>query len=120
MESPEQAGRRLLAALEELVSQETAAVHANDFALIEFIQLRAAATGEKLISLARDPAVAALRRHVEAILAQRWQNGQVLRQRLADVGAEISRLQGARARLLRVAPAYSTGPVAVPRFTAAA
>jgi hypothetical protein len=120
METPAQAGRRLLAALDDLVSQETAAVHADDFVALESVQLRAAAVGEKLISLAADPAVAALRRQVEILVAQRWQNGLVLRQRLADVGAEISRLQGAKARLLRVAPAYSTGPVPLPRFTAAA
>jgi hypothetical protein len=120
MESPEQAARRLLAALEELVSQETAAVHASDFAAIESIQLRAGEVGDKLAALAAECAVDALRRRVDALLAQRWQNGLVLRQRLADVRAEIARLQGARQRLQRIAPAYSQAPLALPRFTAAA
>lgn len=120
METPEHAVARLVDALEDLVAQESVAVHTDDYALIEFIQLRAGAIGEKLASLAADAAVPAVRRRVEALQVQRWQNGEALRQRLADVSAELGRLQGVRQRLTRVAPAYGRGTVPAPRFTAAA
>ena len=119
-ESPEQAARRLLAAFEQLVGEETAAVHANDFGAIESIQERAGAVGAKLAEMAHEPAVAALRRWVEELVAQREKNGLVLQQRLADVSAEIARLQGARRCLRKVAPAYGGVAGTASRFTAAA
>lgn len=119
-ETPEQAARRLLTAFEQLVAEETAAVHANDFGAIESIQQRAGAVSDRLAELAADPAVASLRRWVEELVGQRQRNGLVLSQRLADVSAEITRLQGARRRLRRVAPVYGPASGSAPRFTAAA
>jgi hypothetical protein len=120
METPVQAARRLLGAFEQLVAEETAAVHANDFSAIESVQERAGVVGVRLAELTGDSATADLRRHVETLLAQREQNSAVLAQRLTDVSAEIERLQGARRCLRRVAPAYGQPSGQGARFTAAA
>ncbi len=120
METPAQTGGRLLAALDDLVTQEAAAVLAGDYALIPDLQARTADVGEKLGSLAGDPSVAILRRQVEALLERRQQTQQLLTQRLAAGRLEIERLRMVRQRLGRVAPAYGSVPAIASRFTAAA
>jgi hypothetical protein len=121
METPGQTGGRLLAALDDLVTQEAAAVLAGDYGVIAGLQARTAAVGEKLSSLAGDPTVAALRLQVEALLERREQTQRQLTQRLTAVRLEIERLRTVRLRVTRLGPAYG-GRVAgaAPRFTAAA
>ncbi len=121
METPGQAGGRLLAALDDLVTQEAAAVLAGDYGVIAGLQSRAAAVGEKLGALAGDLEVAALRSKVEALLARREQTQRELTQRLTAVRLEIERLRTVRQRVTRLAPAYGARAAgAASRFTAAA
>lgn len=119
METPGQCGRRLLAALDEIASAEAAAAHDGDFEALVELQARAGEVGERLAALAGDPAVAALREQVEAVVGRRRLSQQLLTQRLGAARAEIDRLRTTRQRLLRLAPAYGAGG-AGSRFTAAA
>ncbi len=120
METPAQTGGRLLAALDDLVTQEAAAVLAGDYAVIPDLQARTAEVGEKLGSLAGNPEVAILRRQVEQLLERRQQTQRMLTERLAAGRLEIERLRTVHQRLGRVAPAYGRVPSVATRFTAAA
>jgi hypothetical protein len=120
METPAQTGGRLLAAFEELVAQESVAVNTADYPALAVLQERAAAVSGKLGALAGDPAVAALRPQVEALLERRRQTHQMLALRLAGARLELDRLQSARQRVARLVPVYRSLRGLAPRFTAAA
>lgn len=107
METPFQAARRLLTALEDLAEQEAANLRNLD--LVEAVQIteRAAPLVQKLGELATDPTVAPLRPRVEALIVQRRQSAQLLDSHLARVQSELRRIDEARARLACVAPVYA-------------
>lgn len=112
METPLQTATRLISALEELVAQESANLRNLD--LVEAVQVteRAAPLVLKLGELAADPGVAPLRPRVEALIIQRQQSTQMLDAHLARMQSELRRIDEARARLSRVAPAYGSAPAA--------
>lgn len=120
METPGQAGCRLLAVLEDLASQESAAVLAADFESVAALQVRAAAVAEKLSSFAADPEVSVLRPRVEALVARRRDTQNLLATRLAAGRQEMLRLSGARHRLARLVPAYGAGAQGASQLNAAA
>lgn len=110
METPFQTATRLIASLEELVAQEAANLRNLD--LVEAVQIteRAAPLVLRLGELAADPDVAPLRARVEALIIQRQQSVLMLDSHLARMQSELRRIDEARARLSRVAPAYGSGP----------
>ncbi|MBI2517604.1 MAG: hypothetical protein HYV95_11940 [Opitutae bacterium] len=121
METPLQTAKRLITALEELVAQEAANLRNLD--LVEAVQVteRAAPLVQKLGELANEPGVAPLRPRVEALIIQRQQSTQMLDSHLARMQSELRRIDEARARLSKVAPAYGSGGApAVSRLNTAA
>lgn len=112
METPLQTSLRLLSALEELVGQETLLIRTMDFVEAVDLQERAAPLVEKLCALAAVPEVAALRPRVAALTERRGQNHHFLDTQLARIQGELARVNEARGRLHRVAPAYGTPPIA--------
>lgn len=109
METPLQTAVRLLGALDELVAQEARLLRTMDFVEAVEVQERAAPLVERLCALAPDPAVAGLRPRVTALLERREQNYHFLDIQLTRLQGELRRVNEARGRLNRVAPAYG-GP----------
>lgn len=108
-----QTARRLLAALEDLASQEGVLLRSLD--LVEAVQIseRAAPLVEKLCALlAEEPEVASLRPRVEELVAQRRRNVVLLDSHLSRLQSELRRIDEARIRLARVAPVYGSGTAA--------
>jgi hypothetical protein len=112
METPLQAALRLLSALEELVGQETLLIRTMDFVEAVDLQERAGPLVEKLCALAAVPEVAALRPRVAGLMERRGQNHHFLDTQLARIQGELARVNEARGRLRRVAPAYGTPAIA--------
>jgi hypothetical protein len=106
METPVQTATRLLAALGEMVEQEVAAMREFDLASALGVTERAAPLVDKLMALAADPAVAALRPQVEALLARRRQTAQHIDTQLVRLRTELGQVQRTRVRISRVAPVY--------------
>lgn len=104
-----QRAQRLLAALDELASQESVLVRSLD--LIEALQIaeRAAPLVEEVCTLAAEPDVAALRPQVESLVARRQRSAALLEGQLQRVQEELRRVDEARRRLTRTAPAYQRG-----------
>jgi hypothetical protein len=121
METPFQTATRLLAALEDLVAQESTLLHAHEFIGAVEIQGRAAPLVEKLAALAADPEVIALQPRVAALIERRNINGQFLDTQLNRLQDELRRVDEARSRLAKLLPAYATAPRAPsPRLNTAA
>ncbi|AOS45087.1 hypothetical protein Verru16b_02163 [Lacunisphaera limnophila] len=121
METPVQTAQRLLTALEELVGQETLLVRTMDFVEAVAVRERAAPLVEKLCALAAVPAVASLRPRVDLLLERSGQNHHFLDAQLARLQGELARVNEARGRLRRVAPAYGQpAPVTQSRLNTAA
>ncbi len=110
METPLQAATRLLSALEELAAQETLLIRTMDFVEAVAVQERSAPLVEKLCALAATPEVRTLRPRVDALLDRSGQNHHFLDTQLARLQGELARVNEARGRLRRVAPAYGTPP----------
>jgi hypothetical protein len=110
METPFQTAMRLLAALEDLVEQESTLLHAHDSIGAVEIQNRTAPLVEKLAALAVDPEVTALQPRVAALIDRRQQNGQFLDTELNRLQDELRRVDEARSRLARLLPAYVSAP----------
>ena len=106
METPFQAASRLLAALEEMAAEEAANLRNLD--LVEAVQVieRAAPLVARLVELADEPEVDRLRPRIEVLLRQRRQSAALIDAHLARLQAEMRRVDEARARLTKVAPAY--------------
>jgi hypothetical protein len=113
METPLQTAARLLAALEELVEQETAAMREYDIASALGVTERAAPIVDKLIELSAQPAVVALRPKLEALLVRRRQTAQHLDTQLVRLRTELGQAQRTRVRISRVAPAYGRAVLSV-------
>ncbi len=102
-----QTAQRLLAALEDLASQEGVLLRSLD--LVEAVQIseRAAPLVERLCALiAEAPEVAPLRSRVEELVSQRRRNAVLLDSHLARLQTEMRRIDEARKALARVAPVY--------------
>jgi len=110
METPFHAANRLLLALEELGGEETLLIRTMDFVEAVAVQERAAPLLEKLCSLAGAPGVEALRPRLDALLDRSGQNHHFLDAQLTRIQSELTRVNEARGRLRRVAPAYGQAP----------
>lgn len=106
METRLQRGRRLLAALSELASQEAVLVRSLD--LVEALQLaeRAAPLVTEVCGLAAEPDAAEIRPAVAALVERRRRSSACLEEHLARVRDELRRIDEARRRTARTAPAY--------------
>ncbi len=106
METPLQTAGRMIAALEEFARQESVLLRSLD--LVEAVQIseRAAPLIQKLCELTAFPEVAALRPRVEELVAFRRRQTSLLDAHLARLQSELRRIDEARLRLTRVAPAY--------------
>ena len=104
--------QRLIAALDELVTQESVVIRTMDFSAAVELRERAAPIVEKLCALAADPLVAGLRPRLDGLLERGTQNSQFLDAQLARMQDELNRVGEAHGRLRRVAPAYKTGRAA--------
>lgn len=109
METPLQTASRLLTALVELVGQAGVCIRTMDFVEAVEIQERAAPLVERLCDLADHPEVQALRPRVIGLLERYEQNHHFLDTQLARLQEELGRINGARGRLRRMAPAYARG-----------
>lgn len=122
MESTVVIAQRLLAALEELVMQETVFIRTMDFIEAVTVRERAAPLVEKLCSLAdelsagspakSDPLLVALYLRLDGVITRSMQNHHFLDQQLARLQVELDRVNEARGRLNHVAPVYKAGRTA--------
>jgi hypothetical protein len=110
METPLQTAVRLLGALEDLTAQESVLLRTLDFADAVAIQERAAPLVDQLAVLAVHPEVALLRAKVTGLVERRLQSRHFLDVHLVHLQSELRRIDEARTRLSRVAPAYVTLP----------
>lgn len=106
MEPSLETAHRLIAALDELVLQETVLIRTMEFTEAVGVRERAAPVVEKLCALAADPAVAALRPRLDGLLERSAQNHHFLDAQLGRLQDELTRVNDARNRLRQVAPAY--------------
>jgi hypothetical protein len=111
---------RLLAALEELVMQETLLTRTMDFVEAVGVRERAAPLVAQLCELAKDPVVTALRPRVIELIDRSTQNHHFLETQLQRLQVELDRVSAARNRLRQLAPAYRGGAQAQSRLNTAA
>ncbi|MDP2137101.1 MAG: hypothetical protein Q8J74_04535 [Candidatus Didemnitutus sp.] len=109
MSTPLQTAHRLLTALEDLVSQEAVSLRSLELAEAVQIAERAAPLVDELCALAAIAEVGSLRPRVEELVVQRRQSAVLLDSHLARLQGELHRIDEARRRLSRVAPAYTGG-----------
>jgi len=112
--------QRLLTALEELVMQETLLIRTMDFVEAVEVRERAAPLVVKLCTLAEDSHVAALQPRVNGLLDRCSQNHHFLDTQLQRLQVELDRVNAARKRLRKVAPAYRAGTSGESRLNTAA
>ena len=110
METPLQTAARLLAALEDLTAQESVLLRTLDFVDAVAVQERAAPLVDQLTALAIHPEVISLRAKVAKLVERRLQSRHFLDTELGRLQSELRRIDEARTRLSRVAPAYVTVP----------
>jgi len=120
MQGPFETAQRLLAALEELVMQETLLIRTMDFVEAVEVRERAAPLVSRLCALAEDASVTALRPRVAGLLDRSSQNHHFLDTQLQRLQGELERVSSARGRLRKVAPAYRGGMAAESRLNTAA
>ena len=108
METPLQTAVRLFAALEDLTAQESILLRTLDFVDAVAIQERAAPLVDQLSALAVHPEVTNIRAKVLGLVERRQQSRQFLDAQLGRLQSELRRIDEARTRLSRVAPAYVT------------
>jgi len=120
METPIETAQRLLTALEELVMQETLLTRTMDFVEAVEVRERAAPLVTRLCALAEDPVVTALRPRVAGLLDRCSQNYHFLDTQLQRLQGELDRVNSARGRLRKMAPAYRSGVPAESRLNTAA
>lgn len=107
MESPAQRCTRIVAALEDLVAQEAAAVAREDFVAVQALHERIAPLVEFLVSAGADLLGAAgLRRRLTAVYDLRHRSGEAVAAAMARVRSELDANQASRRRAARIAPAY--------------
>lgn len=113
---------RLVSALEQLASEEEACLLAGEEGALAEVLTRAEPLVQRLATVARDPAVSALRPRMDAWLAGREARWRTLEASRIDLQEGLMRLGEARSRIVKVVPAYGRGAQrgAVPSFHAAA
>lgn len=114
METPFATATRLLAALEELIAEETTLIRTMDFVEAVEARERAAPLVDGLCALADDPSVLTLRPRLDALLERSGQNYHFLSNQLERLQAELTRVNEACGRMRRVAPVYKTVRSAAP------
>ena len=119
METPVQAGSRLLAALEELWTQEATLLQAREFNGACAVLERAVPLVHEVCRLAAEPGVASLRPEVAALLTRREKNRLILEEQIAQMRRRMRQIEEARHRLARMAPAYRDARPAARMHTAA-
>jgi len=120
MATPLETAQRLLTALEELVMQETVLIRTMDFVEAVEVRERAAPLVVRLCALAEDPIVTALRPRVTGLLDRYSQNHHFIDTQLQRLQVELDRVNAARSRLRKVAPAYRRGALAESHLNTAA
>ncbi len=110
METPLQTATRLLMALEDLTAQESILLRTLDYVDAVALQERAAPLVDQLSALAIHPEVAQLKGKVMSLVDRRQQSRHFLDAQLGRLQSELRRIDEARTRLSRVAPAYVTAP----------
>ena len=111
MESPVQTCARLLAALEDLVTEEAGLLAAEQVSEMITLQARMEPLVEHLVALApaADPGV---RVRVQALVARRAYTGADLSARIAHLRGELDRMAETRHTVHRLAPVYRELPTA--------
>lgn len=99
-------GERLLAALEELVSDEEFLVSSGDIDSALAVQDRAAPVVAVLCGMAGSPDCAAIAPRVQALIERRARTCDRLSAERRRMAAELRGLSESRARLRRLGPAY--------------
>lgn len=104
---------RIIAALEDLIAQESAALHGRDFSAIDALQER---TAPLVDFLAEHREVAqtddALRNRIASLHARRQRNAEWLEAELGRTRAELNQTQVARRRAAQIAPVYGRSATA--------
>ena len=111
METPLQAIRRLLTAIETLVAEEEVLLRAGEYAAASAVQDGLQSLIDRVAALARSPAAAgrideALHRRATEILQRRSQGAELLTMRLAEVRTELRTITEARQCTTRLKPVY--------------
>ncbi len=119
-ESPCQFAARLFTALEELVEQEGMYLRGGFFDLVVDSRRRSAPLVKQLGVLAREPGMADFAPQVAALLERCAIHDAFLQGKMLELTLEIRRIDQARHRTSRVAPAYASfAREAAPQFQAA-
>lgn len=108
-ETPAQRCARIAAALEDLARQESAALHARDFASVVVIQDRAAPLVEHLVAHEEEITSGELRARIAGILALRNQTGEKLKDSVDETREALQQMDVSQRRVSRIAPAYGAG-----------
>jgi hypothetical protein len=97
---------RILDALDELVGQESVLLRSLD--LVEALQIaeRCAPLVDEICQLATEPAGGEIQGRVAALLQKRQRNAALLETHVRRVQEEMRRIEDARRKLSRMAPAY--------------
>ncbi len=120
MEAPVTRATRLLTALELLLTQEGRYREAGLDDLMLATRQRAEPLVQQLAMFARTCGVTGLDERVRLMLKRNDEHAHCLQIKLAELGAEIQRLDGARQRVAQLRPAYTGVNTRLgPRFEAA-
>ena len=117
METPAQRGARLIAALEDLVAQETAVLRNGDFDEANTVADRTAPIVEWL---ADHPTFvpASLQERLAAIGSQRARNAEFLDSEIARTREELQQVAVSRRRVAQIAPVYGRAAAQPTRLSA--
>ena len=108
METPAQRGARLVNALETLVAEESAALHAGDFEAAGTLADRAGPVVEWLTAHA-DVITPGLQAQLLDVRRQRQHNAEFLEAQIARTRADLQQIAASRRRVAQIAPVYGRG-----------
>ena len=115
METSAQRCLRIVAALEDLVHQESASLAKRDWTSVEAVQERAGPLVDFLAAHSPTSADdAALRARIAALQQRREETSRSLGEQIAQARIELQQAQAAKRRLSRIAPAYGSGVSVTP------
>lgn len=110
METPAQRCLRLVAALEDLVHQESATLAKGDWSGAAAVQER---SGPLVDFLSNDTAAKndpALRARLAGIHQRRDESSRALQQKIEETRSDLQQTHAAKRRVAQVAPAYGASP----------